>query len=155
MYLYGESNLIIFLMGGIMKKFDLITRPYDEFYDLMNQFFDRSVPLSKAFADIKVDVEEKDNEYIIEADMPGISKDDIHLDLEENYLQIEVKRRQEIKKEEKNYIRKERSFSSLKRSIYLANVQKEGIEARLENGVLMIRVPKKTKDQQKVGIEIK
>ena len=138
-----------------MKKFDLISRPYDEFYDLMNQFFDRSVPLSKAFADIKVDVEEKDNEYIVEADMPGIPKEDIHLDLEESYLQIEVKRTQESNSEEKNYIRKERSFSTLKRSVYLANIQKEGVEAKLENGVLVIHVPKKPKEQQKIGIEIK
>ncbi len=138
-----------------MKKFDLISRPYDEFYDLMNQFFDRSVPLSKAFADIKVDVEEKDNEYIVEADMPGIPKEDIHLDLEESYLQIEVKRTQESNREEKNYIRKERSFSTLKRSVYLANIQKEGVEAKLENGVLVIHVPKKPKEQQKIGIEIK
>ena len=138
-----------------MKKFDLISRPYDEFYDLMNQFFDRSVPLSKAFADIKVDVEEKDNEYIVEADMPGVAKEDIHLDLEDSYLQIEVQRKQEKNKEDKNYIRKERSFSSLKRSVYLANVQKEGIDAKLDNGVLIIHIPKKTKEQQKIGIEIK
>ena len=138
-----------------MKKFDLISRRYDEFYDLMNQFFDRSVPLSKAFADIKVDVEEKDNEYIVEADMPGVLKKDIHLDLEDSYLQIEVQRKQEINKEDKNYIRKERSFSSLKRSVYLANVQKEGIEAKLDNGVLIIHIPKKPKQQQKIGIEIK
>ena len=138
-----------------MKKFDLISRRYDEFYDLMNQFFDRSVPLSKAFADIKVDIEDKDNEYIVEADMPGVLKKDIHLDLEDSYLQIEVQRKQEINKEDKNYIRKERSFSSLKRSVYLANVQKEGIEAKLDNGVLIIHIPKKPKQQQKIGIEIK
>ena len=121
----------------------------------MNQFFDRSVPLSKAFADIKVDVEEKDNEYIVEADMPGVAKEDIHLDLEDSYLQIEVQRKQEKNKEDKNYIRKERSFSSLKRSVYLENVQKEGIDAKLDNGVLIIHIPKKTKEQQKIGIEIK
>lgn len=138
-----------------MKKLDLITRPYDEFTDLMSQLFDRNLPLSKAFSGIKVDVQETDKEYTIEADLPGIAKEDIHLDLVDNYLLIDVEQKQEANQENKSYVRKERSYMSSRRSIYLANPKKEGIDAKLENGVLVIHVPKETEPQKKPGIEIK
>lgn len=138
-----------------MKKFDLITRPYEDIYELMNQFFDKGTPLSKVFTGIKIDVQDKESEYIVEADLPGVDKENVHLDLVDNNLVIEIEQKQENNQEENNYVRKERSYSSMRRSIYLANAQKESIEAKLENGVLTVKVPKQPKDQQRKGIEIK
>lgn len=138
-----------------MKKLDLITRPYDEFTDLMGQFFDRNLPLSKAFSGIKVDVQETDKEYTVEADLPGIAKEEIRLDLVDNYLLIDVEQKQETDQENKNYVRKERSYMSSRRSVYLPNPKKEGIDAKLENGVLVIHIPKETEPQKNSGIEIK
>ena len=138
-----------------MKKFDLISRPYDEFYDLMNQFFDRSVPLSKAFAGIKLDVQEQENDYIVEADLPGVEKSDITLDLIDHYLLIDVQQKMDNSVKEKNYVRKERTVTSSRRSVFLPQADSEGIEAKLENGVLTVTVPKASKEKQKRAIEIK
>lgn len=137
-----------------MKKFDLITRNHDDLYDLMNRFFDRGFPLARAFTDIKVDVQEKEHEYMIEADMPGIKKEDITLQLSNDYLQIAVQQVQQSENDDKNYLRKERVSSSLRRDIYLPNTTKEGIKAKLESGVLTITVPKAQPHMTKTSIEI-
>lgn len=103
----------------------------------------------------KMDVQDKDTFYLIEADLPGISKDEIKLELDENFLTIQVKREESTEEKKDNYVHKERTFSSMSRSIRLRDVKSEEIVAKLENGVLSISIPKTEKREKVKQIDIK
>lgn len=107
--------------------------------------------------DFDVDIEETDTAYKVEADLPGLTKEDIKLDYTDNVLSISAHRETETeeKDEKKNYIRRERSSRSYSRQFLIKNVDESAIAASFENGVLMIDLPKKEKDRSKTNrIEI-
>lgn len=95
------------------------------------------------------DIIEKDNEYIVSAELSGVSKEDISLDYKNNYLVINAKRNEEHKDKEDNYIRKERSYGEFSRSFYFDNIVQDKISAKFENGVLKIILPKEVKKEDK------
>ena len=93
---------------------------------------------------IKVDVEEKDDRYMVKADMPGVAKEDIHVDVDGNMVSIAAEVRRE-KKEEKEgkVLRSERYFGSMSRAFTLpAEVVVAKAEATYADGVLMLTLPK-------------
>lgn len=92
---------------------------------------------------MRVDIKDNDKEYIVEADMPGIKKEEINVELNDDRLTIAVERNEEINEEKENYIRKERRSGSFCRSFYVENVKDDQISAKFENGVLSVVLPKK------------
>jgi HSP20 family protein len=90
----------------------------------------------------KVDVKETDEEFIIEAELPGLEKDDITLEMEGERLTISVQEEDEFKEETENYVRKERRTGNYQRSFILNNVQEDKIEAQYNNGILEVTLPK-------------
>ncbi len=90
-----------------------------------------------------VDVEEKGDDIIVTADMPGVDKSDIQINVtEDNVLEISAEKKAETKKEEKNYVRHERSYSRYYRAIRLpVPVDKTKAKAAYNNGVLEISMP--------------
>lgn len=92
---------------------------------------------------MRVDIKENEKEYIVEADMPGIKKEEINVELNDDRLTIAVERNEEINEEKENYIRKERRSGSFCRSFYVENVLDDQISAKFENGVLSVVLPKK------------
>lgn len=102
----------------------------------------------------KMDIQDNDSSYLVEADLPGISKDEVKLELEENVLTIQVSKEQPNDEVQGNYVRKERQTSSMSRSIRLPDAKSEKIDAKLENGVLVVTVPKVTKEEKVTQIEI-
>lgn len=111
------------------------------FNDTLDNFFSNS-------EDFSVDIKEKENAYTLEADLPGLTKEDIQLDYTNNVLSISA--HQETNKEEKdddgNYIRRERSSRSYSRQFLIKNVDEDAIKASFENGVLTVELPKKEED---------
>lgn len=108
-------------------------------------------------ADFDVDIEETDTAYKVEADLPGLTKEDIKLDYADNVLSISAHKETESeeKDENKNYIRRERSSRSYSRQFLIKNVDETEINASFENGVLIVDLPKKEKDDSKTNrIEI-
>jgi len=107
-------------------------------------------PSSSAFMKgMSIDVVEKDKEFIIQADMPGIKKEDVKLDINNGVLTITAQRKQELisssssDKELQNWRRMERTFGLLSRSLRLPNnVDSSKILAKQDNGVLTIFLPK-------------
>lgn len=97
------------------------------------------------FGGFKVDVREKKDSYIIEAEMPGIDKRNIDIDIDDRMLTISVNINEdkEAKDDEGRYIRRERHVGSFRRSFSLDNVRTEGIRAEMKNGILTIICPKK------------
>jgi len=127
----------------------------DDFYNMIDNFFSEPWFMGRyASSTFRVDVQQKDNEYLVEAELPGVSRDEIDLRLDEGNLQIAVKREENVNDEGKDYIHRERRFSSMSRSIYLGDAAADGIKAKLENGVLKITVPRQKKLDQSKRIEI-
>ena len=112
--------------------------------DDFNNFFKGSF-LSK---DMKTDIEENEKEYLVTVDVPGVDKNNISVDFDDNTLTIEINQENEKDNSDKSYIRKERSSFSMSRTYYLENGTEEGIKAKLDNGVLNIVIPKTNKPAQ-------
>ena len=90
-----------------------------------------------------VDLYEKDDHFIIKAELPGINKDDIKVDLKDRVLTLSGERSFDNEVKEENYYRKERSYGKFQRAFTLpADVDSEKIKAEFKDGVLQIEVPK-------------
>jgi len=110
------------------------------------------------FGKMKCDIYEKGNVFYLEMDIPGFDKNDVDIRIDENdYLTITAEKSSSNEKvEDKNYIRKERTYGKYQRSFYIGNVNKNAIEASFENGILKITMPKKEEEKsQSQKIEIK
>lgn len=116
-----------------------------DFFDFGRRFFDDA--LGQNFGDLgnfKTDIIEKEDAFVVEAELPGMSKDNIELDYHDNVLSISAN--QETKKnesdEERNYIRRERSTRSFSRQFIIQDIDKDNIKAKFDNGILKIDLPK-------------
>lgn len=115
-----------------------------DFNSMVDDYFDESqssVP-SPATENFKLDVKEKDDEYIVDAEFAGYNKEDIQINFNYNTLMISAFKKEEIIDENERYIHRERIFSSKERQIYLPNVAEGDIKASFENGILQVRIPK-------------
>ena len=94
---------------------------------------------------MKTDIQEKDNNYILDMDLPGYEKDDVKAQLKDGYLTITAQKNtsNEEKDEKGNYIRKERYCGKCSRSFYVGDtVKEEDIKASFKNGILQLTFPK-------------
>jgi len=95
---------------------------------------------------MRVDVSEKDNAYVVKADIPGVKKEDINVRIDGNVIQIdaEVKRETETKGDGGKVLRSERYYGNISRTFSLAaDVDDSKAEARYADGVLTLQLPKK------------
>lgn len=91
----------------------------------------------------EVDVEETTNAIVLRADLPGMSKQDMHISVENNRLTISGERKSEKSDKERNFHRIERTYGSFCRSFSLpATVLADRVEASYKDGVLEVTVPK-------------
>lgn len=147
-------------MSGLVpfnkKNRGLVSGDFGSFYNVLDDFFSDNWPSSRSLSrdTFKVDVQETDKQYLIEAELPGVSKDELNIELNDGRLTISVQREENINNDKKNYIHRERRYSSMSRSIYLADAKSEGIKAKLENGVLNIDIPKEAKPNNSFKINI-
>lgn len=106
---------------------------------------------------MKTDIREKDNEYLIEVDIPGVDKEDIEITLVDGYLSITAKKEEKTEtKEDGVYIRQERYYGSQSRRIYVGDeITENDISAKFDKGVLELIVPKKeAPEPEKKSIQI-
>jgi HSP20 family protein len=89
------------------------------------------------------DIFEEGNDVVVKADMPGVKKEDVDVSLSDDTITIRGERKKEEKVERKDYYRVERAYGSFTRSFRLpADVQTDRAEAKFDQGVLEIRIPK-------------
>ncbi len=129
---------------------------FPEFQNMIENFFNDDFFSRDFWRDtFKVDVVEKDKEYCIEADLPGVKKDEINLEVDDDgRVRISVERVENVDEEKKNYIHKERRYNAMSRTIYLADANPDDVKARLEDGVLKINIGKTDKNAGRHKIEI-
>jgi HSP20 family protein len=90
-----------------------------------------------------VDIQETGDAYRLQAELPGLTKDDINITLENNVLRLSGERKFERDVKKENFHRVERTYGTFTRSFALpTQVNTEGVQAAFENGVLTITVPK-------------
>ncbi len=102
-----------------------------------------------------VDVEERDDEYQVKVELPGVSKDDVKITVQDNILTIHGEKKREKETKGSNYHRVERSYGSFQRSFTLpTSVRHDKVEASYKEGILTIALPKAEEAKPK-QIEVK
>ncbi|TSE26971.1 Hsp20/alpha crystallin family protein [Tepidimonas aquatica] len=119
---------------------------FDEFFrDLAPGFYIRPLHGDPLPQQIKVDVKENDQAYIISAEMPGVGKDNIHITVENNVVTIAAQVKQEdAQRDGEKVLHSERYYGQVSRSFALpSDVDESAASAKYDNGVLTLTLPKK------------
>lgn len=117
----------------------------DPFVQFMDSFFngEPSQEVSNRDWSPAVDIRENEDAFLVHAELPGLSKDDVEITLENNILKLSGERRFEKDVEEKEYHRVERAYGTFTRAFSLpSRVDSTGVTASFADGVLTITVPK-------------
>lgn len=94
---------------------------------------------------MKTDIQESGDKYLLDIELPGVHKEDIHAELKDGYLTVTATR--DEKKDETdakgNYLRRERFSGTCKRSFYVGEgITQDDIQAGFDNGILRLSIPK-------------
>lgn len=92
---------------------------------------------------MRVDIKENENDYVLEAELPGVDKENITLEIKDDVLTIGVDQKEQVEEERKNYIRKERRAYTMSRSFQLPDIKNEEVTASFKNGILTVVLPKR------------
>lgn len=96
----------------------------------------------KNLPDFPVDVHQEGDNTVIEAELPGVKKDDLNISIEDNVLTISAENKQEHEEKQNNYYLKERFQGQVSRSFRLPEeADTDNVDANLQNGVLTLRIP--------------
>ena len=106
-------------------------------------------------AQFDMDVEDADSAYVVTAELPGVSKDQIDVELNEGRLSISVNVTEKEEDAQKNYLQREFTSYSATRGVYLKDASSEGLAAKYADGVLTVTVPKisEKKNVTKIAID--
>jgi HSP20 family protein len=114
--------------------------------DMMNRMFDEAFFRPTAFEGefgLALDVEAKNDEFIVRANVPGLKPEDLNIEILDNTVTVRGEFKDEKKDEGKNYLMMERRYGQFSRSVTLpAPVVANKAEATVENGILTLRLPK-------------
>ena len=124
--------------------------------EVFNDFLNTAnMPKANATAPA-INVQESDKDYTVELAAPGLSKDDFDVNINsDGDLTIKMEKKAEEKEEKGHYLRREFAYSKYEQTLILPDdVQKEGISARVANGVLTVVLPKIKVQEQKVARQI-
>ena len=119
-----------------------------EISSILNRHFDSYYPEFGYDEDMDklsmpVEVTDKEKEYDIRAELPGVKKEDLDIDVEKNTITIRAKKEEENEEGSKGYKKSEFKYGEFSRSVYLPqDINIEKTEAKLEHGVLKIQAPK-------------
>ena len=140
-------------------QLDTMSPPANPFEELerlskrMNYLFDGSSRMwefdepfgrwTSGLEGVSVDLVAEEDEFIVTADLPGFTREDVNVRVTDSTLQIQAEQEEKIDEEEQDYIRHERRHESVQRSIRLpGEVDADAVHASMKNGVLTINLPK-------------
>lgn len=125
---------------------------------LFNDIFDENFSFFQIKNDLfnlRTNIKEMEKGYLFEIDVAGVNRENINIDIEDNYLIVSVNENTNSANENNNYLRKEIVYKSCKRKYYIGNIKEDQIHATLKDGILFINVPKEELNQKTSKIEIK
>lgn len=122
--------------------------PFREMEEFEKRFFGRPFDnffTSHDLAEFKTDITDEGDHYMLEADLPGFAKENIHIDLSGDTLTIKAERnsKNEEKDKKNKVIRCERSYGSYCRQFDVSGIDTDAIKSKYEDGVLKLTLPKK------------
>ena len=141
----GRHRKGILMMFGLVPfvSGNSVSNDENVFDRLMNVFDE---PFMQGFRtpEFKVDVKDNGESYDLTAELPGMKKEDISLTYRDNYLTIAAKNEQSHDEKDAagNYVRRERSTSSMSRSFYIDNIDESKATASYQDGILSVHLPK-------------
>ena len=139
--------------------FDSFRRDMEDAFFLPSPFLDRRRDLASDFETRfpLCDMEDLGDKYEITIETPGIPKDKVTVKAGTEYIDVSGEQEKKSEEKRKNYLYNERSYSSLRRRISIPEeIVPSKIEAKIENGILHIQVPKKTPiKSEETNVEIK
>ena len=122
----------------------------DEISSILNRNFDSFFPeyiyneeeeLNKLA--MPVELHEKDTEYSVRAELPGVKKDNLDIDIDKNHITINAKKEEEQREDTKGYRKSEFRYGEFSRTVYFPqDIDVEKTTAKLEHGILSIIAPK-------------
>ncbi len=128
---------------------------------LFNTFFDTSAPSNGGSTPLRrwipaMDLVETQDDFVLRADLPGLSEEDVNIELEDNILTISGERKAEHEERKEGYYRVERSSGMFSRSLTLPEgVNPDAVRASFDRGVLEVRIPKpEERKPRKVAISV-
>ena len=120
-----------------------LTSLQGEMNRLFNTFFDDNGGSTRRWAP-PMDLADAGDHLVLKADLPGLSEEDVRIEVQDRLLTVSGERKAEHEENREGYYRMERAFGSFSRSFALADeVSSDEIEAKYENGVLNVRLPKR------------
>ncbi len=121
----------------------------DEISSLLNRHFDSYFPEAAYWEEMDkysmpVEITDKGHDYDVKAELPGVKKEDMDIDIDKNYIVINAKKEEEKNEDEKSYKKSEFRYGEFSRTVYFPEeIDVDKTEAKLEHGVLKIHAPKK------------
>ncbi len=120
------------------------------FSDIMDEFFNEAIANRSSTFTPSINISETDEQFSIEVEIPGMKKEDININIENNTLTISGERKQKTEEDGRRFHRVETNFGSFNRSFQLPDhVDEESIEATYSNGVLQINMGKREEKLKK------
>ena len=120
----------------------------DEISSLLNRHFDSYFPEAAYWEDMDkysmpVEMTDKGKEFVVKAELPGVKKEDLDIDIDKKYITINAKKEEETEVDENSYKKSEFRYGEFSRTVYFPEeIDVEKTEAKLEHGVLKINAPK-------------
>lgn len=123
-----------YVLSGRNDRKDLFDETFDNFF--------RPTFFNVDGGAMKTDIREDKNGYTLEIEMPGYTKDEISISLEDGYVTVSAKKQENnSEKDERVYLRRERSVAC-SRSYYVGDVEETDVKAKFDGGVLTLLLPK-------------
>lgn len=127
---------------------------FDFFDEMEKKFFGDVKP---GFVKCRTDIIENDNAFILQAELPGFSKEDIQINIEGEYLTLSAQHKEENdeKDDKGNFVKRERYYGTYSRTFNVNNIDADHISASYNNGVLELTLPKmQAKEDEVRKIEV-
>ncbi len=135
------------------SPFEGLTTWYDDFEKFFDESFTRENLSSTWYP--AVDIEHREKEYVLKADLPGVKKEDIKVTVENGYLTLKGERKSEQKENKNNYHRIERTYGNFQRSFKIPEgLTEKEIKAKYHDGVLELTLPTPKAEEPK-SIKVK
>jgi HSP20 family protein len=130
---------------ALAKASERMPTVFDDFFKPWNEWFENGGSLwGRVMSVPPVNITENKNDYMVSLAVPGMKKDDFKIDVDGNMLTISSEKEETKEEEDKKFTRKEYNYSSFSRSFTLPDeVNQEKIEARYDDGVLKLILPRR------------
>ena len=128
------------------------------YLDYIDRYFSElPKPLQKFIRDVTCDLDDQGNQFILTADLPGMEKDEVNVNVLDSQIEISAEHKESKDEEKNDYVRRERSHVKYYRSLELhEEIKSSKVEAKMNNGILTVQMPKTTpaKVEKQIAVKI-